>query len=57
LEIEYLKKGRGTVEAVAECSPPTHVSQENFEVLSQVKNKKGELLVKAKATWRLGRKP
>lgn len=57
LEVEYLKKGRGTIEAVAKCSPPTDISQKDFEVLSEVKNKKGELLVNAKATWRLGRKP
>lgn len=56
LEIEYLKKGRGTVEAIASCPPPTEVSQQDFEVLSQVKNSKGELIATAKAIWKLRRK-
>lgn len=56
LEIEYLKKGRGTVEACASCTPPAEVSQQDFEVLSQVKNSKGELLATAKAIWKLRRK-
>jgi len=57
LEIQYLKKARGTVEATADCNPPIEITQQDFIVRSEVRNKKGELLVEAKATWRLGKKP
>ena len=55
-EIDYLKKARGTVEACATCSPPTTVETLDFEVESTIQNKKGELVAKAKALWRVGAK-
>lgn len=53
-EIEYLKKGRGPLEAKAECSPPQESVTQDFLVESIVRNKKNEIVAKAKATWRIG---
>lgn len=56
LEIEYLKKARGPIEARAECSPPQDSQSQDFIVESFVRNKKQETVAKTKATWRIGPK-
>lgn len=55
-DIEYLKKGRGTLEAISHSSPPTTSAQQDMVVESVVTNKKHEVIAKAKATWRIGAK-
>lgn len=55
-ELEYLKKGRGLLEGVASCEPPTNSNTQDFLVESEVKDKRGEMIARAKATWRLGAK-
>lgn len=56
LEIDYLKKGRGTLEAQASCNPPDSPETQDFLVDSVVTNRKGETVATARATWRIGEK-
>lgn len=55
-QIEYLKKGRGLLEANSHCSPPANSTQTDLVVESIVTNRKQEIVAKAKATWRIGAK-
>lgn len=55
-EIEYLKKGRGTLEAQASCSPPALTETADFEIETTVSNKNREIVAKARAKWRIGAK-
>lgn len=55
-QIEYLKKGRGSLEAESHCSPPTTSTQQDLVVESIVTNRKREIVARAKATWRIGAK-
>lgn len=55
-EIDYLKKGRGTLEGLASCSPPETCETVDFEIESVITNKSGEIVAKAKAHWRIGPK-
>jgi len=56
LEIQYLKKGRGTLEASATCSPPLSADSIEFPVESVIQNNRGEIIAKALATWKIGEK-
>lgn len=56
LELDYLKKGRGLLEGIASCSPPFGSETQDFVVESEVKDRLGETIARAKATWRLGAK-
>lgn len=54
LSAEYLKKARGTLEAICSCELPVSI-QENteVEVVAEVRNTSGEVVARTRATWRL----
>lgn len=51
---EYLKKARGTLEAVCTCELPATIG-DNLEVVveAEVRNESGEVVTRTRATWRL----
>lgn len=55
-EIDYLKKGRGLLEASASCEPPPQADTQDLTVETKVTDKSGETVALAKATWRIGAK-
>lgn len=57
LEIEYLKKARGTLTAECECGVPEAREDQEILVTADIKNEAGEVVARAIATWRIGPKP
>lgn len=57
LEIEYLKKARGTLTATCECGIPDASRDQEVQVVSEIHNEAGELVARAIATWKIGPKP
>jgi len=55
LNIEYLKKARGTLIAESRCSIPEIVGEADYDVLAQVSDASGEIVARARVTWRLAR--
>ena len=53
LEIDFLKKARGTVEAVSTCAPPVVREPVDYVVTTNVRNGEGEEVARITATWRL----
>lgn len=53
LEVEFLKKARGTVTAECYCSVPVVNESFNYLVLTTVRNTAGEDVARVTATWRL----
>ncbi|MCB9554531.1 MAG: DUF4442 domain-containing protein [Deltaproteobacteria bacterium] len=56
LSIEYLKKARGTLHAVARFDPPAAGSAGDFEVEALLSNADGTVVARARAHWLLGPK-
>ncbi|MDB5036689.1 MAG: hypothetical protein JWQ35_217 [Bacteriovoracaceae bacterium] len=56
LEIDFLKKARGTLEAYAEFNPPQFNPSENknYELEASIQNINQETVAKVKAHWRIG---
>ena len=57
LEIEYLKKARGTLTATCECGVPDVTEDREIQVVSDIANEAGEVVARAIATWRVGPRP
>jgi acyl-coenzyme A thioesterase PaaI-like protein len=57
LEIEYLKKARGTLTAECECGVPDVREDQEIHVTADIKNEAGEVVARAIATWRVGPRP
>ena len=57
LEIEYLKKARGTLTATCECGIPDASQDQEVQVVADIHNDAGELVARAIATWKVGPKP
>ena len=57
LEIEYLKKARGTLTATCECGVPDVAEDRELQVTADIHNEAGEVVARAIATWRVGPKP
>ena len=55
IEVEYLKKARGTLIAEATCPTNQFKNGEDLNVTSEIKNEKQELVCKVVATWRIRR--
>jgi acyl-coenzyme A thioesterase PaaI-like protein len=55
LEIEFLKKARGTVQAECSCSPPSVSAPTDYIVATSVRNAQQEEVARVTATWRLSR--
>jgi acyl-coenzyme A thioesterase PaaI-like protein len=53
LEIEYLKKARGTVIAECHCAVPQVTESTNHEVKTVVRDAIGDEVARVTATWRL----
>lgn len=57
LSIEYTKKARGTLTATCECEKITHITDDREMIIESIlTNEAGEVVSKAKATWRIGPK-
>jgi acyl-coenzyme A thioesterase PaaI-like protein len=57
LEIDFLKKARGTLEASAAFSQTEpFIEQKTFVVESEIKNEAGESVAKVRAHWLVGPK-
>lgn len=52
-EIEYLKKARGTVVAEAVCPDFDFQREQNVAVVSEIRNAGGEIVARAKSSWRV----
>jgi acyl-coenzyme A thioesterase PaaI-like protein len=57
LEIEYLKKARGTLTSTCECGIPDTSEDRELQVTADIHNEAGEVVARAIATWRVGPKP
>ena len=55
LEVDFLKKGRGWVEAECACDPPEVNEAADFRVTTHVRNAEGGEVAQITATWRLSR--
>ena len=53
LEIEYLKKARGTLTAETQCDVGAVTEQRDYEVHADVKDAAGDVVARATVTWRL----
>ena len=49
--IDYLKKARGPLTSECQFEPPTAYTKCELEIVSEVKNKAGEIVARAKAKW------
>lgn len=54
LSIDYLKKARGTLTAVCECTVPESTERREYEIEGQITNAAGELVARARARWLIG---
>ena len=57
LEITYLKKARGVLEAEAKCSIPEVISDVEQSVEAQIRDSAGEVVAVAQARWLLSPVP
>lgn len=57
LEIEYLKKARGTLTAECACGVPDVQEDQELLVTADIQNEAGEVVARATVTWRVGPKP
>ena len=56
LEIEYLKKARGTLTGECHCDPPTTAKRKAYLIHGVIKNQSGVVVARAKAHWLIGPK-
>ena len=54
IEMQYLKKARGTLTAECRCNIPSTSETLDYRVLGEIKNADGELVATATALWRVG---
>lgn len=57
LEIEFMKKARGTLTAVCECGLQDASEDRELQVQADIQNEAGELVSRVTVTWRVGPKP
>jgi acyl-coenzyme A thioesterase PaaI-like protein len=57
LEVEYLKKARGTVEAEARCGVPTVRAPVDMLVEAKIRDQEGDVVAVTRARWRLAPLP
>ena len=54
LNVEYLKKARGTITAECRCTPPAGNERREVEVSSEMRDERGEVVARARARWLVG---
>lgn len=54
LEMDYLKKGRGTLTAECNCEVPKNNHKAEYRVKAEIKNPEQEIVAKAEAIWLVG---
>ncbi|MDH3271224.1 MAG: DUF4442 domain-containing protein [Gemmatimonadota bacterium] len=54
IDVRYLKKARGTLEAEARCDVPTVTESIDREVRADVRDQAGDVVATVTAHWRLG---
>ena len=57
LDVRYLKKARGTLEAEAECEVPTVTEPLDRTVTADIRDEAGDVVATVTAHWRLGPVP
>lgn len=55
LDVEFLKKARGTVTAECRCTVPTVTEPTDHQVVTEVRDAAGDEVARVTATWRLAR--
>ena len=53
LETEYLKKARGTLVAVCQCTVPEIVEPTDLEIHAGISDSSGDVVARVTARWRL----
>jgi acyl-coenzyme A thioesterase PaaI-like protein len=53
LQTEYLKKARGTLVAVCECSVPAIGQPTDLDIRADIRDAAGDVVARVTATWRL----
>jgi acyl-coenzyme A thioesterase PaaI-like protein len=53
LGAEYLKKARGPLTAVSECTVPTVTGTRDHEVMADITDERGAVVARVTARWRL----
>jgi len=54
LEIEFLKKARGTITAVCECEPPTTNETQQLDLEATLRDGSEEVVARVRARWKVG---
>ncbi|MEI6789605.1 MAG: DUF4442 domain-containing protein [Myxococcaceae bacterium] len=54
LEMDYLKKGRGTLTAECTCDVPGNNHKAEYKVKAEIKNAEKEIVARAEALWLVG---
>lgn len=57
LSIEYFKKARGRLTAIAETDLPDVKDDLEYQVIAEIKDQAGDVVARCTANWRLGIKP
>jgi acyl-coenzyme A thioesterase PaaI-like protein len=57
LEIEYLKKARGTLTSECSCGVQEVTEDREVQIVADISNEAGEVVARAIATWRVGPRP
>jgi acyl-coenzyme A thioesterase PaaI-like protein len=57
MELDYLKKARGTIRAVCDCPVPTSSSRQEYLVLVSLRDPSGDEVVRARLRTLVGPKP
>ena len=53
LDVEYLRKARGTLTAESRCSAPEVTEPTDAQVIAEIRDSTGELVTRVTARWRL----
>ena len=54
LSIEYVKKARGLLTSECNCEIPKSNETQNCDLVAVIKDQAGDVVARAKATWRIG---
>jgi len=53
LDVEYIRKARGTLVAESRCTPPVVTGPTDAQAVAEIRNADGELVTRVTARWRL----
>ena len=58
MQIEYLKKARGTLTATSDARPPDRVEEDlDHPVVAEIRDESGDVVARVTVHWRLGPRP